>query len=774
MLNRLIILVLLIACGILALGCGENATLASAGDAQTDAHQELAYNPGLSAVAMAADPSSLVDPRVGTGGSGNVFYGVTLPHSMLKLGPDTDNGGMDIKGYTWDAKKIQAFSHTHLDGPGGSAYGYSQIALLPSLHTPTADEAAYAAPFSHATESATVGKYSVILDDSQIKVELTATQHCGWHRYQMPAGTSRLAVSLAHTRGKSTGGHIENLGEARMALRGDYDVHPLLHDILSKKVPETGLVSVYADVALDHTPTAATSFAAGKVLPAATSHEGANLLTWLEFSSAQAWTLNAHVCLSLLSPELARQHRGQELASQTFEQVQKQLETAWNSLLGRVQIAGAASERLRTIYTALYHAMLQPADYTEDGQFWNGALATPAAQSSQGRHFYTDDWCVWDTVHTVHPLLTLLAPELVGDMLQSLVWLSGPDGYLPKCPWHASGDSRVMTGNFTFCLLADAVQKGLTQFDVPAAYAVAKHGGLSDSQNPSDAGLCGYLNQGSPPFYVQNGWVPAECDVTQGASMTLEHAYSDWCLGVLAGQQGDQATAAQMAQRAHNWQNTWGPHGFPQLRKADGSWKEPFDPKALPGFTEANAWIYQWTVSHEPLALAKQLGGLPQALARLDEFFDGGHFDMANEPDFHAPWLYADFGQPWRASERVRALVDKHFTLQPGGLPGNDDAGATSAWLVFAALGLYPTNPGDGLYTLTAPLFERVDMQVGKSTVHIVAPGAASLPHILSAKWNGKLLQGPKIAHGALAKGGWLELELGAGASNWGVQTAAP
>ncbi|MBI5611093.1 MAG: glycoside hydrolase family 92 protein, partial [Deltaproteobacteria bacterium] len=596
---------------------------------------------------------------------------------------------------------------------------------------------------------------------------------------QMPAGTSQLVVSLAHNRGKSIGGSIQGLGDARMALRGDYDVHPLLHDLLIKKVPETGLISVYADLALDRTPTAVQTFGNGQALPGGVLHEGANLVSWLAFSSPQPWTLNAHVCLSLLSPDLARHHRGKELLGKTFQDVQYEVESAWNSLLGRVRLPTAPTADLVRFYTALYHSMLQPADYTEEGQFWNGALATPAAQTTGGRHFYTDDWCIWDTVHTVHPLLTLLAPELVGDMLQSLVWLSGPEGYLPKCPWHASGDSRVMTGNFTFCVLADAVQKGLTQFDVPAAYAVAEHGAISDSQNYGDAGLCGYLNQGSPPFYVQNGYVPAECDATQGASMTLEHAYSDWCLGVVAQQQGDKAMAADLGQRAHNWRNTWGPHGFPQLRRADGTWKEPFDPKAMVGFTEANAWIYQWTVTHEPLALAIQLGGIPQVLARLDEFFGGGHFDMSNEPDFHAPWLYADYGQPWKASAKVRALVDQYFTIQPNGLPGNDDAGATSAWLVFAAMGLYPVNPGDGTYTLTAPMFERIDFDVGGQTVHVVAPGAAKLPHILSAKWNGKPLKGPRISHSELVGGGWLELELTDGPSAWGslpwgAQTASP
>ena len=411
--------------------------------------------------------------------------------------------------------------------------------------------------------------------------------------------------------------------------------------------------------------------------------------------------------------------------------------------------------------------MLQPADYSEDGQFMNNSKEVAAVQSTNGKHFYTDDWCAWDTTRTVHPLLTLIEPEVVGDMLQSMLWRVGPEGYLSKCSWQASGDSRVMTGNFTFCLMADAVVKGLKDFDTATAMTVMQHGAMTDSVNPGDDGLCGYLNQGSPAFYVQNGWVPAECDFLQGASMTLEHSYSDWCLGQFAHALGNEDLAKQMAPRANNWQNTWGPHNFPQLRAEDGTWHEPFDPTQSAGFTEASAWIYEWLVPQDPCGLVAKIGGKKATLQRLDEFFDAGHFDMGNEPDFHAPWLYADVGRPDLASERVHKLMAQFFGTTPGGLPGNDDAGAMSGWLVFASLGLYPVAPGDGYYAITAPLFARTEIAVGDKKVRIEAPGAPDKKHILSAKWNGVPLTEPRIAHSQLIQGGFLELTLTDGDSTW-------
>ncbi len=754
--------------------CGQStATVTDDATADTEALPDdvtadvPAYQPDLPALALAGDPTSFVDPRIGTDGGGNVFFGVTLPHGMIKLGPDTDNGNQDIKGYQWNATKIQGFSHTHLDGPGGSAYGYGQIALLPTMGTRTVIEADYAATYDRETQIATPIRYAVTLPEHGIHVDLAATRHCGVHSYQFPAGTARVLVDFGHTRGKSVGGHVGVTG-ATVSGRGDYNVDPAISGLLQDKKPTVGLSSVFAHVAFDAPPTTSGVWQNRKDV-AGTTTDGVDAGAWLEWQSDKPQTVTARVCLSLISNDLALKHFHDEVENQTQDKLWDAAKQEWNGLLGRIQVETPTQVDLTRFYTALYHAMLQPVDYTEDGQFMNNSKEVATVQSTAGKHFYTDDWCVWDTTRTTHPLLTLIEPEVVGDMLQSLLWMTGPEGYLPKCPWQATGDSRVMTGNFTFCVMADAVVKGLKDFDTAAAMATMQHGALTDSVNPGDDGLCGYLNQGSPPFYVQNGWVPQECDFTQSASMTLEHSYSDWCLGQYAHALGNEDLAKQMAPRGNNWQNGWGPHNYPQVRAADGSWLEPFDPAASTGFTEATAWIYQWLVPQDRCGLVAKIGGHAATLQRLNDFFDGGHFDMGNEPDFHAPWLYCDVGRPDLASERVHKLMAEQFTANPNGLPGNDDAGAMSGWFVFAALGLYPVAPGDGLYTLTAPLVPRAEIHVGGKIVRLEAPGAPTAQHIVSAKWNGQPLTEPRIAHSALVQGGFLELTLTAGDSAWGV-----
>lgn len=747
--------------------CASPAKPTAGVDAKSDGGADAAGE--LAMTLSAKDYRPFVDPRIGTGGSGNVFYGATWPHGAIKLGPDTDNGKGGIRGYLAGAKKIQGFSHTHLDGPGGSAYGYGQIALLPTLDTTTVDEAAYALPFAATSEVAHFDRYAVTLlsNGAPIGVQLAATQRCGVHEYAFAAGTARVLVNFGHTRGESRGGQIAVSG-GQVTGRADYSVHPLLTGALEFSQPPSGLASVFADIQFSPPPASAGLFKSA-TLTDKTADEGPELGAWLQWQLAAPQTIRASVCLSWVDAATAKQAQT-ETANLPLETVATKAEFQWAKLLGRVRVQSDDQAALTRFYTALYHALLQPADYTENGQFWNGNVDPPAVQSASGRRYYTDDWCTWDTARTTHPLLLLVAPEVVGDMLQSMLWQAGPKGYLPKCTWQASGDSRVMTGNFPFALFADALAKGASNFDQQAGFDAMVRGAMTDCVTPYDSGLCGYFNQGTPPFYVSKGWVPSECDGGQGASMTLEYAYADWALGQYAKKFGKPEMAAQMQARAGNWRNTFNPQsGFPQLRASDGSFKGTGDPTSAMGFTEANAWIYQWFVPHDVCGLMAQMGGKDVFRQRLDSFFADGHFDMGNEPDFHAPWLYHYLGRPDLSSAQVRQQMAKHFGNGADGLPGNDDAGAMSAWYVLAALGLYSLAPGDDRYALSAPLFEKIELQVGGKVVRIEAAGAPAKTAILSATWNGAPLTVPFIAHADLAKGGVLALQLGDGPSDWGA-----
>jgi predicted alpha-1,2-mannosidase len=318
-------------------------------------------------------------------------------------------------------------------------------------------------------------------------------------------------------------------------------------------------------------------------------------------------------------------------------------------------------------------------------------------------------------------------------------------------------------------VLADAVTKGFDDFDHDLLWEAVHHTATEDDETWLTDGICGYLNLGTAPEYIDLGWVSHECDTSQSASMTLEYAYNDWTTARIADGLGLADEAAAFDARAESWRNHWDPEqGFMRGRHRDGTWVEPFEPDGPDDFCESNSQVYSFFVPHDPAALMETMGGDAAFVARLDAFFDDGYFEPSNEPSFHVPWLYNHSSQAHQATERVHALLTDHFAATPGGLPGNDDAGATSALYVLAALGLYPMAPGDGVYEITTPLFDRVELLLhpggasGSSFV-IETTGRDQGATILRATVDGEALEAPRIDHERIVAGGTLVLELCSG-----------
>lgn len=721
-----------------------------------------------------------VDPLVGTSGSGNTVPGALVPHGMVKLSPDTDVEVGSIKAYSYDDTKLQGFSHTHLEGPGGSNMGYSEVLLLPQ--TGTLETSPYKNPtrFSHATEVVTPGYYAVTLDDEDVRVELTATAHAGVHRYTFPAcGGNRVLVDAGHTRGRSVGGEVHVVGDDTVEGFGDYQVEPVIAFALNGVAPKTGLATAFFSVKFDRPFASAGTWQSSDVVPGRRDVTGDHAGAWVELDAMAGRVVEARVGVSFIDVAQARKNRDDELGAATFEQIRDRAGAAWDTHLSRIEVEGGTDAQRSMLSTALYHALLQPADYTEGDRFFLGGGDAGAVQPAAGHHFYADDWCAWDTARGTFPMLGLLDPEVVPDMIQSYVTWYEHAGWMSKCSWHALGDSRVMTGNFNFCSIADAWAKGLRGFDVAKAYEGMRKGSMEDSRNPGEDGLCGYFGQGTPPDYVNLGWVPEECDTLQAASMTLEHAQADGCVAQIASAVGNDADAALFTARSGNWKNTWNPaHRFPQLRARDGHFLEPFDPTSGNGFTEADAWKYRWSVPQDLCGLVTAIGGAQAFEAELDAFFDGGHFDVSNEPDFHAPWLYDLVGAPAKTASRLRQVVAASFSTAPGGLPGNDDAGATSSWLAFALMGLYPVTPGSGLYWLGSPHFDRVTFHIdpagGKDFVLEAQGNGPDAPYVQSATLDGVPLTDPRLRDADLRKGGKLVLVMGPTPSAWATTPVCP
>lgn len=713
-----------------------------------------------------------VDPMIGTDGSGNVIPGALVPHGMVRVSPDTVGDAGDVDAYEYDSTHTEGFTHLHLEGPGGGANGYSQVLLLPQTGPRVVQRSARPSAYDHGTEEARPGYYAVTLDDYDVRAEVTATGHAAVHRYTYPAGEGRLLIDLGHSMGASTGGQLSLDGRTWSGF-GTYNVHPVAA-LLSNGDGSIAFVTIYFHAELSQAPTSTGTFEGAGNNPqpsdGASEGYGADLGGWGEFDFAAPTTVEVRIGLSLISVEMARANLEAEVRGASFEEVAEAADAAWNTALNRVQVDSDEPAVLRTFYTGLYHSLFQPADYTETGGYFAiGASGQHVRRRATSWRYFTDDWCMWDTFRTSHPLATLVEPELRDDVIRSMLTVHEEGGWLPKCTWNATGYSRVMIGNHAVPIIADAFVKGLDGYDHELAWEAVDHVGTAEIPDLPDMG-CGYVNQGTPPDYLELGYVPTECDTHQSVSMTLEHAYDDWSAARMAEAMGRTADAARYDARGEFWVNHWNPEtGFMQARDRAGDWVEPFDPtddSDANDFCEADSWIYSWFVPQDTPALVEAMGGQQAFVERLDTFFDDGHFEASNQPSFHVPWLYAAAGAPEGTSARVREILDTEYGDQPDGLPGNDDAGSTSAWMVLAMLGMYPIAPGDGVWTLTAPRVQGATLHLHPAhydggTVRIEVVGdPATQPHATSITWNGEELTGSAIDHATLVAGGTLEFTL--------------
>ena len=733
-------------------------------DVGTDTVPEVPYPPAP------VDLVRWVDPMIGTHGQGNVIPGALAPHGMVRVSPNTHEEAGSIDAYEYNRDRIDGFAHAHLEGPGGSVNGYSHVLFAPTVGDVQITPEDYASPFSHDSEEATPGYYAVTLDGPGVRAEVTATPLAALHRYTFPdTDAANLLVDLGYSRGDSLGGNIEVLPtEGTIRGCGEYTTHPLLHLILGSQDGYTSKVVVCFHAVWSVPFSSWGVWDEAGPITGTTEAAGPGIGAWVTFAASADEAVEVRVGISYIDEDQARDNLAADVGERSFEAVREETAGAWNALLNRVRLEGGDDDDLTVFYTALYHSMIQPADLTEaGGRYLLNADGTRRVEIAEGWRYYTDDWCIWDTFRTSHPLATLVEPERRADIIRSMLRWYEIGGWLPKCTWRAAGYSRVMIGNHAVSVIADALAKGFDDFDLDLAWDAVLKAATKDVSTPADAGLCGYLNLGTPQDYIVKGYVPYECDTTQATAMTLEYAYNDWCTAIIAEALGRDEDAALFLERSGSWANHWNPEtGFLQGRHEDGSWLEPFDPadgEEFNGYCEATAWIYTWFVPHDVQALIAAMGGADEFTEKLDAYFEGGHHDPTNQPGFHVPFLYNLAGAPGKAGGRVRALREDRFHSGPDGLPGNDDAGAMSAWYVLAAMGLYPVCPGDPEYQLVPPAFDRVTLHLhpdfaagGSFTIERVGEG----DRIESAVMDGVPLDRTTISHAEIVAGGELRLIL--------------
>ncbi len=703
----------------------------------------------------------LVDPFIGTDGTGHVFPGATRPFGMVAPSPDNAATGWDFaSGYQYRAPKIIGFSNTHISGAGIGELG--DVLLQPAQGAGwTAATTDFGAVYDKKSERARPGYYAVKLPAHRVTVELTATQRVALHRYRFQQGGAvQVLADLQHgilfnTDARVTQSQVivdEKAGEISGTVHSKNWVEREASFVLRFSQP----------------------IARVQTLPARATDKAPRYL--LHFDLGKRRDLEARVAFSTVDVEGARRNLA-EAKGKNFNLVRREADAEWNALLSRITIdAGARQQRI--FYSALYRTMMHPSDIADV----DGRVRGPNGQVMQARggHYYST-LSLWDTFRGVHPLLTLLVPERVDGFVLTLLDHHRAQGYLPL--WTAWGqETWTMIGNPALPVIADAVAKGFKGFDRAEALDAMVQTSTAPRANAPRWAQQDWL------LYDRYDYLPFDQLGTEGeaVSKTLEFGIGDDAVARVARILGKDDIAQRFTLRAQRYRKLFDADTrMMRGRDAEGRWRTPFDPlvptspMSNPGdYTEANAWQYTLTPAlHDPQGMRELLGG-PKALREwLDQFFSVaaagdnkhlgqealiGQYAHGNEPSHHIAYLYAYTDTPWKGHALIRRIVNDFYTEKPNGILGNDDCGQMSAWYVLSTLGFYPVMPASGEFVLGAPQVRAATLRLpGGKPLSIRADGfGVHTSYASAAQLNGRAVNPIALGYADLMVGGTLRFAM--------------
>ena len=683
-----------------------------------------------------------VNPLIGTGGHGHVFLGANVPFGYVQLGPTEHTRGWDwCSGYHDSDSILIGFGHQHLSGTGIGELG--DVAFLPVSCCKQTE-----AKFAHESENVAPGYYSVKLKDPNVLVELTATQRAGFQRYTAGADVRRGMVRLDLRQG---------IGWDKMtkATFRQIDDRTLCGYRESTGWARHQYVFFYTEF--------------NKPVKLKRGQDSIAVFTY----EADGTPLLIKTGLSAVSEDNAKENLQKEIPGWDFNAVVRQADEAWERQLSRVKIKTDDRDARTIFYTALYHTMVAPSVFSDvNGQYRGADL-----QVHKGGFTNYTTLSLWDTYRAAHPLMTILHPELLGDLGETFLHIYKQQGKLPV--WHLMGnETDCMVGNPGIPVLADLVLKGYVA-DKRAAYEALKGSAMLDER-----GLASLK---------KNNYVAYDEDSTnETVAKTLEYAIADACVAKVAKLLGETMDYKYFLKRSQAYRNVFDKRvGFMRGRDAKGNWREPFNPfhavHRMDDYTEGNAWQYTWLVPQDVHGLIDCFGGEKPFLTKLDSLFfvtgdmgkeaspdiSGliGQYAHGNEPSHHVLYMYNYAGEPWKGQKLIRQALHEMYNNAKDGLSGNEDVGQMSAWYVISSLGLYQVEPAGGKFVFGSPLFDEATVQLPKGkTLTIRAIGnTPENVYVQSVRWNGKPYTKSYILYKDIMGGGELEFTMGPKPSKFGT-----
>ncbi len=693
---------------------------------------------------------SYVNPFIGTGGHGHTYPGATMPFAMMQLSPDTRLDGWDgCSGYHYSDTHIYGFSHTHLSGTGVSDYG--DILLMPTtsvvFNNGSDGKKGYRSKFSHDSEIAEPGFYKVTLEDTGIDVELTVSQRSGIHKYQFPSAKNQMLILDLLHRDELLSGSIKRISETELSGHR--------HSKAWAKQQK-----LYYYIKFSHPIS---------VDLGASKTQFKNKKAAFQFDNPKNEPVYVKIGISPVDEEGAKKNLDTEIGNQTFDEIKEIAQTTWEKQLEKIVVESDNKDYKTNFYTALYHTMIAPNIYQDvDGRYRGMDLKVHETKKFD---YYTV-FSLWDTYRAAHPLYTIIEPKRTNDFINTFISKYEEGGIMPI--WDLSGNyTGCMIGYHAVPVIADAYLKGIRGYDEEKAFEAMK---FSATRN--------WLGLKS---YKEFGFIPVE-EESESVSKTLEYAYDDWTIALMAGELDRDDDEEVFMKRAQNYKNVFDPETKFMRGRFRNTWFAPFDPYEVNfNYTEANAWQYSFYVPQDISGFMTLLGGKDSLDLKLDTLFEAkattsgreqaditgliGQYAHGNEPSHHMAYLYNFVNKPYKTQEKVHQILTELYKNAPDGISGNEDCGQMSAWYVFSAMGFYPVTPGSNQYIIGKPLFDKttINLENGEK-FHIKTYDLSNEnKYIDYAKLNGRTLDETYITHEDIMEGGTLEFWMTNQPSQWGT-----
>ena len=710
-------------------------------------------------------PIDYVDPYIGNISHLLVptFPTIQLPNSMLRVYPERADYTSEL------LNGLPIIVTNHRERSAFNLSPYQGDSLRPVM------------AYTYDNERLTPYSYSVELDDNRIKAEYALSHQSA--QYRITFEPDKPAYVIVNSRnGAIRVGHNFICGQQRLSNNTNIYLYiEPQEEAIEAGVVENGVIDGSKDLA-----------------------EGTNVCAAWRFAEGTS-TVNLRYGISFISEEQAEKNLRREQKEYNLENLVQTGRDIWNETLGRIRVEGGTEDEKIVFYSSFYRTFERPVCMSEDGRYFSAFDGQ--VHNDNGTPFYTDDW-IWDTYRAAHPLRVLIDRQKEEDIIDSYLRMAEQMGnlWMPTFP-ETTGDTRRMNSNHAVATVADALAKGL-HVDTVKAYEACRRGMEEKTLAPWSGNPAGWIDA----FYHDHGYIPAlrqdeqETDPNvhpfekrQPVAVTLGTSYDQWCLSRIATALGKTEEAAHYLQCSYNYRNLFNPTtSFFHPKDKDGRWIEPFDYR-FPGgmgareyYGENNGWVYRWDVPHNIADLINLMGGNEAFIANLDQMFreplgrskyefyaqlpdhtgNVGQFSMANEPSLHVPYLYNYAGQPWKTQKRIRQMLRTWFRNDLMGIPGDEDGGGMTSFVVFSSLGFYPVTPGFPAYNIGSPLFTRAQITLSNGKVfEIEAQGASDEnKYIQSATMNGKEWNKPWFSHDDLKEGGKLVLVMGNHPNKaWGV-----